>query len=375
MTRGAGLPIMTKKQLRNKAISYLKSLGSTDEEKKKINTKLTNICGKTGQYNVPDQLFQKRTHRKNRALISWKTVKKNKLILQQLETFSGGLVVEFINEDFFETDNDPKSLFNLLKGRLGSDEVVSSIITIRNEDGGSSSQTSRDAFEKLKQKFPDYQNHFIKRRPNIVNPGIGNDKWEGFIYYSIKGGQQDTIISHISAPFPQLFNPACDYANENICLDIDLVLAYFAMFSVDKKLDSSEKLQHESLLNDIKRELKNSEYDGGNLLDYCDNHPCLLLGRGKLVDPIQLEEINIGDFAIDNKEDLRNLDFTHDEAVNKGRYYFDTKKKCVLTPARPNNIFWSRHLSNMMQQNFSLSEYFKHEEEIVEKRKARLKKG
>jgi hypothetical protein len=66
------------------------------------------------------------------------------------------------------------------------------------------------------------------------------------------------------------------------------------------------------------------------------------------------------------------LDFTHDEAVNKEKFYFDNSKKCILTPTRPNNIFWSKHLSNMMQQNFSLDEYFKHQEEIVAKRKAKL---
>ncbi len=365
-------PELTKKQLRNVAINYLRNFGSTEEEKTKINTKLKNICGKTGQYNVPDQLFQKRTHRKNRVLISWKTVKKNNLTLQQLETFSGGVVVEFINEDFFHNDDDSQSLFNVLKGRLGSDEIVSSIISIRNEDGGSSSQISRNAFEKLKVEVPDYEDNFIKRKPDVVSSGIGNDKWEGYIYYSIKGGQQDIILSHSDAPFPQLFNPACEFANEDICLDIDLVLAYFAIFSIDKNLDNFDKKEHDTLLNNIKQELKNSEYDGGNLLDHCINHPCLLLEKGKLFDPIQVEEIKILDFSIDNKEDSCNLDFTHDEAVNKDNYYFDNKKNCILTPARPNNIFWSRHLSNMMQQNFSLDEYFKHEEKIVKKRKEKL---
>ena len=93
---------------------------------------------------------------------------------------------------------------------------------------------------------------------------------------------------------------------------------------------------------------------------------------GQLTDPIQVEPIHIDDFAIDNKEDSRNLDFTHDEAVNKGKYYWDEAKQCVLSPARPTNVFWSKHLSNMMQQNFSLSEYFEHEEEIIARRRQLL---
>ena len=38
---------------------------------------------------MPDELFQKRTSRKNRVLISWKTVKNNNLTVEQLETLLG----------------------------------------------------------------------------------------------------------------------------------------------------------------------------------------------------------------------------------------------------------------------------------------------
>ena len=90
--------------------------------------------------------------------------------------------------------------------------------------------------------------------------------------------------------------------------------------------------------------------------------------RGQLTDPIQVEPIKIMDFAIDNKEDPRNLDFTHDEAVNLGLFYWDEEKQVILSPAGPTNVFWSKHLSNMMQQNFSLAGYFQHEKEISERR-------
>lgn len=360
---------MTKSQLRNRTINFINHFGIND----KIRTKLVNICGKTGRYNVPNQLFQKRTSRKNRALISWKTVNKNKLTLEQLETFSGGVVVEFINDDYFQTDECRNSLFNVLKSRLGSDEVVSSMISIRNEDGSSSSQTARKAFIKLERNFPDWKNHLIKRKENVPNPvNIGNKKWEGYIYVYIAGGQQDVIKSHSNDEL--LFNPACEFANEEICLDIDLVLLFFAMHSINKEsLNNEQKDEFALLFKYIFNELKNSKYDSGNLLDYCLNHPCLALEKGKLFDPIQFEQINIIDFSVDNKEDLRDIDLAHDEAINKEKFYFDNNKKCILTPARPNNIFWSKHLSNMMQQNFSLSEYFKHQEEIVAKRKAKLK--
>ena len=45
------------------------------------------------------------------------------------------------------------------------------------------------------------------------------------------------------------------------------------------------------------------------------------------------------------------------EAVNKEKFYWDNKRKTVLSPARPTNLFWSYHLSNMMQQNYNLDEH------------------
>ena len=50
---------MDKSAVRRAAFSFL---GNMNE---KIRTKFSNICGKTGQYDVPGELFQKRTSRKS----------------------------------------------------------------------------------------------------------------------------------------------------------------------------------------------------------------------------------------------------------------------------------------------------------------------
>ncbi len=377
---------MDKYKLCRKAINFL---GSFD---KKIRTKFDNVCGKTGQYNVPEKLFQKRTSRKNRVLISWKTVKNNNLTIEQLESFTGGVAVEFVNEDFFEEGNQANPVFIELKNRLGSNERVSSIITIRSESGSSSSFVQRLAFEKLVNNTTvnyngqtvvinksNYKEYGIKRietgGTRIKSVGIGNDKWTGFLFVSIKGGQQDVIESH-SKSYP-IFNPACEFADNSVSCDLNLVMAYFAFISIDKSTLSPDRLRsYEDIISQLVETLKALEYDNesysGNLYNYCINHPSVKMISGKLYDPVQVEEIHIQDFAIDNKEDPRNLDFTHNEAVNKDKYYWDNINKCILSPARPTNVFWSKHLSNMMQQNFSLDEYFKHEEEILKRRKLLL---
>lgn len=369
---------MNKTLLRNKVFNFL---GSFDP---KILTKFRNISGKTRAYNVPLELYQKRTNRKNRVLISWKTVKANDLTIEQLNTFVGGVVVEFVNEDYFEPNNQNDPLFIELKNRLGSDENVSSIISIRSESGSSSSFVQRQAFQQLinntvvrykDQKVcitaDNYLNYAIKQEQK---GGMGNDKWSGFLFISIKGGQQDVIISH---KIPQtFFNPACEYANRSVSTDIDLVLSYFAMLSIDIEMYPEKSDRYHYLINALRATLKEIKYNNpsytGDLLEYCENHPSVRMVPGKLYDPIQVVPIHIKDFAIDNKEDERNLDLTHDEAVNKDKYYWDTINNCILSSARPTNVFWSRHLSNMMQQNFTLEEFFAYEEDIVRRRKELL---
>ena len=370
-----------KRTIKNRAFNFLSTFGSN------ISAKFNNISGKTGQYNVPDELFQKRTSRKNRVLISWKVVKKNGFTIKQLESFSGGVAVEFVNEDYFLPENQSDPLFIELKNRIGSDQLVSSIITIRSESGSSSSAIQRRWFEALLNNTQvnykgktiyinksNYQDYAIKQ---IASGGTGNEKWNGFLYVSIRGGQQDTVQTHEDLSLT-IFNPACEFANESISLDLDLVMSFFALMSINKdNLTKESRDECQKIQTKIKEVLISAEYESeaytGNLYDYCINHPSLKMVEGKLFDPIQVEPINIEDFDIKNKEDSRNLDFTHDEAVNFDRFYWDTKQKCILSPARPSNVFWSKHLSNMMQQNYSLEGYFAHEEEILKRRKALLR--
>ena len=217
-----------------------------------------------------------------------------------------------------------------------------------------------------------YKNYGIRQH---TSGGSGNDKWDGFLFVSIKGGQQDIVESHLEDQ--TIFNPACEFANADVSCDLDLVMAFFALLSIDSnRLSPDDMAKLQFLKNEFYTTLTSIRYDNlsysGNLLDYCVNHPSAKLVPGKLYDPIQVEEICIDDFAVDNKEDNRNLDFTHNEAVNKDVYYWDNEKKCILSAARPTNVFWSKHLSNMMQQNFTLDEYFRHEEEIISRRKALL---
>lgn len=376
---------MDKNKIRLESRKFLENFGNN------IHAKFSNICAKTGQYNVPSELFQKRTPRSNRVLIEWKVVNDNELSLEQLETFSGGVVVEFLNNDFFDENNFSNPLFHELKNRLGSDETVSSIISIHSEAGSSSSEIQRKSFAKLINNTEvsykgvkilitkeNYQNFAIKQiKDGAKGIGIGNEWWSGFLFISIKGGQQDTIETHHDKELT-LFNPACEFATKEVCIDLDLVMTYFAFLSIRKELlDEYDSISFDTLFSQLKDSLRSSFYDSpaysGNLLEYCENHPSVKMIRGVLTDPIQLRRIDISQFDISERT-ADSIDFTHEEAVIYQRYYWDNIKKCVLSPARPTNVFWSYHLSNMMQQDYSLEDYFKYEEERFNARQRLLRK-
>lgn len=373
---------MDKNVVRKKAINFLSEFGNN------IKTKLYNICAKTGQYDVPSELFQKRTPRSNRVLITWKAVKNNNLTLEQLNAFEGGVVVEFLNNDFFSEENKNNDVFLALINKIGSNENISSIISIRSEGGSSSSNIQREAFAKLINNTniiyngsvvtinsSNYTEYKIKQ---LKSGGTGNEKWSGFLFVSIRGGQQDTIETHHGEELT-LFNPACEYASKKIRIDLDLVTCYFIMKSIDiNDLDSTKNNTYNIILKELEEVLKLCKYNHigfvGNLYDYCINHPSLRMIPNQLTDPIQLKKINIDCFNNENRVQ-DSVDFTHNEAVNFEKYYWDSEQKTILSPARPSNIFWSYHLSNMMQQDFTLDQYFDYEKSRYESRQKLLNKN
>lgn len=349
---------------------------------KKISTKFGNLNGKTSKYNVPEKLFQNRTSRQNRVLISWKTILNNNITIEQLSNFKGGVCVEFVNFDFITNHymNDERYIY--LADVLGGDDMISSIITFRTEDGDSGGTNARKSYNKFKELIDtdrlDLTLVPIKRKSlseieKILGkklskiPGKGpNSFWSGNYYMSIKGGEQNSFESHSKLDNQLLFNPAIDYANEQTCLDLDITMSYFCLHCYDLiNYISKEKI--DILKNSCEVYLKTRNYDEGNLIHYCKNHPSLKLGNGDLIDAIQLNKISIEDFKT-SKEETSSV-ICHNEAANKDKFYFDSVNNFLVTPARPTNLFWSTHLSNMMQQNFNLNEYYEKENERVEKRK------
>jgi len=355
-------------ELRSKIWKFWKSIDV------KLLEKFKNINGKTGRYDVPNELFQKRTSRTNRVLFRWKLIKENEINLQHLNSFFGGVCVELVNDDYFNKSNEP--ILKSLKKIVGGNGLISSMISLRNEDGTSNSTLQRNLFKDYKieknKGFP-----IIKRNQDakVKFSGKGeNNVWQGKIYYSIRGGEQDTFESHPSDKLhPMLFNPALEYANERVCFDIDMTMSYFALHCNDIDKDKNEinslKSEIEIYLNDrvyFETKLKNNNTIKINLLDYCKNHYSLKWGKGFLIDPIQMVKMSIDDFKTSNTRNSSVV--SHNESADKAIFYYDSKQEFILSPARPTNLFWSKHHSNMMQQDYNLEDYFAAEKDRYKKR-------
>lgn len=357
-------------------------------------TKLSNVNGKVDSHYVPYNIFTKRTKRANRVLIPWQDIVKNNLSIQNLQTFFEGVTVEFLNDDFFNpktNDTALLSLYNFLKSeRIGSDEHISAIISFHSE-GTSCTQKERDNYNKFidntKIKYKNkeiiitknnIQNYYLK---SINHCNTSNKYWTGFIFIDISGGKQDSIKSHIEKT-ETIFNPACEYANEHICNDIDLTMGYYVLNSIQNSdiILYSMRYNKEyndliSMKNKLKKEIeeifKQRKYSNklfkGSLYDFIKQTLPLNIEKGKLFDPIQLKEIYISNFS-ENELYKNTIDVAHNIPVSRREFYWDSEQKCILSSATPTNLFWSFHLSNMMQQELSLEEYFKYEKDKYLKR-------
>lgn len=352
-----------------KIIQSLNSFWNSFDDKL-IVEKFKNIRGKTAQYDVPTELWQKRTSVSNRVLLRWKLIKQNKITLEQLKTFYGGVCVDFVNDDFINPQNKNDKLFQYLKSKLGGNDMISSMISIRNEDGSSSSQFLRDTYQTIVNTIGENNLKPIERNSAIPYSGYGkNDVWKGNFYYSIRGGQQNSIESH-KINSPQLFNPAISYANELVANDLYIVLSYFALFA--EGMPPSEYQKIKELKKMCESYLKNRNYYDGNLLSYCTKHPSLSYNKGVLMDAIQIKPIRIEFFGNCGTSDRCVI--CHNQAATKNVITYDKSNGFLLSSSNPMNMFWSTHLSNMLQQDYTLKEYYDEEDKRVVKRKKLLKR-
>lgn len=336
---------------------------------KGLNEKFININGKTARNDVPKELYTDRTPRTNRVLLAWKVIKDNPALqsIANLNLFKSGICVEFRNREFNEVETHFHTLKEELQKRLGSDENVSSIWTIRDDqdtEGGILKDMLIENNYLLLKRFNSSKIKRVQQKGNKYHH-IGNHNWKGKYFYSIKTGfnKRKQMTSH-KMNKPSLFNPANEYANDSVCNHIYFVLTYFALHCYDIftfiKNDVNLFNSIVYLRIQLRSKLSSISYCGNNLLDYCNNEYFLSPDSCDsivLIDPISTQNISIQNFGL-AAERNRSIELCHFEPASNNRFENCTTHG-ILSPARPDNLFWGFRESNLFQQTYTLEEYFK----------------
>jgi hypothetical protein len=347
---------------------------------KNIQTKLKNI-NKAGQCDV---CTTKRVSQNSRILLPYYIIRKSGLTLDQLKTYTNGVVIEVPFREYERirkssvgdiTSNDEldEYIINNIGGETSN--PVAAIVTIGKEGGYSGSSVQREDLVRLK-------NEIVVRgwEPVAYNPektmkgkkNKGNANWSGHYYYKISGGSQQSFKSHPNKEL-QIFTTHKGFmSTDKIIVDVmtSLVWQILHIFDIDKFIPREDALKYKQTLEDY---LKNITYLGKSC--YESMKKLENIRDGKLISPITQKEISINAFdkeTVDGGYKDEIVDISHDDAVNKNNIRFCPENNVMLSDYFPGNLFWDTHLGNMQQQSFTVKEYWAEMEQRNTKRNSWL---
>ena len=328
---------------------------------KNIRTKLKNI-NKAG---ICDVCPTKRVSQNSRISLPYYIIRKSGLTLDQLKTYTSGLVIELPFREYerisrINSNNDELDAYIITNIGGETTNPVVAIVTIRKENGYSGSSVQREDLVRLK-------NEIVVRgwEPVAYNPektikgkkNKGNANWSGHYYYKISGGSQQSFKSHPNKE-PQIFTTHKGFmTTEKIITDVmaSLVWQMLHTFDIEKCIPGEDALKYKQILEDY---LKNTTYLGKSC--YESMKKLENIRDGKLISPITQKEISINAFdkeTVDGGKD-EIVDISHDDAVNKNNIRFCPENNVMLSDYFPGNLFWDTHLGNMQQQSFTVKEYW-----------------
>jgi hypothetical protein len=343
---------------------------------KNIRTKLKNI-NKAG---ICDVCPTKRVSQNSRILLPYYIIRKSGLTLNQLKTYTSGVVIELPFREYerissINSNNDELDAYIVTNIGGETTNPVVAIVTIRKENGYSGSSVQREDLVRLK-------NEIVVRgwEPVAYNPektmkgkkNKGNANWSGHYYYKISGGSQQSFKSHPNKEL-QIFTTHKGFmSTDKIIVDVmtSLVWQILHIFDIDKFIPREDALKYKQTLEDY---LKNITYLGKSC--YESMKKLENIRDGKLISPITQKEISINAFdkeTVDGGYKDEIVDISHDDAVNKNNIRFCPENNVMLSDYFPGNLFWDTHLGNMQQQSFTVKEYWAEMEQRNTKRNSWL---
>ena len=328
-----------------------------------ITEKIKNNNGKCGTKSI---LSTARTTCSGRCIIPYKVVMKNNSNDEKkLRTIEEGCVVNLINEDYFSVKENDDEFSKYLIEEIGGDKVVSSMVSAMSVNGDSGSSHASKYFKLLEPEIEKYSWYPLRRKPEYVNDKgkyetevtSGNDKLCGHYYVDISGGNNKNKKDKDNKKEHQCFIEYFDYANKEVALHIKIIMIYYLLHchDIETYLKASDV---DEMKNVFENFLKGINYDDGCLYESPLIRKCLKIKNGKkiLICPLTDSKISIRQFEINDDKHLDSIQVCHQEAVSKGKIYFDNTRSYIITARRPQNLFWGTKRGNMQQQELTIDE-------------------
>lgn len=258
----------------------------------------------------------------------WEKEYGDQTIQKLKERYTNGLIIIFENNDYFK-DSDSK-FYVELKERLGSNNLVSSIIGI--ED-----------FDSFKTYFSEIKNMKLTPLKKLRKVNSGNDVWEGEYYVNVRGGRQKSIV--IPAKRVDLVNYDYDFCPEDELEKTINFLTYLMTFSINGEtafISEESKNQFDQVIINI--DFENTIANPKNL-----KKKGILNSDNELICQLCLGTLNIKNFFDSGEATLNEVEIMHLIPLKANLDSLDLKHTVE-------NICWGHKICNRLQGEDSLAD-------------------
>ena len=246
-------------------------------------------------------------------------------------THKNGIIIVLLNNDIFDIINNPNEINRYIFNKIGSNEIISSIILIKNVDSGKATKEINNLIEDFNIIKEEYKYIPIRK---LSENNCGNDKWTGHYLINIKGGNNKNKDNNSV----QLANNINNYCCEFNC-DMNTYKLIYDLF----KIRDSEKLlknRDKEIINKF-----NKYYE-----ELCFKHNIEINKEDCLICPISIKEIKY--------EDIDEIQICHLTPIS--RYQLEVDEKYgIISSQHYKNLAWGFKQANMFQYNYTLEDTHK----------------
>jgi hypothetical protein len=274
--------------------------------------------------------------------------KKNPMDPKAIErAFPNGLVIVLRNNDYFNIKDSTDPIHKLLVSRIGSNELLSAVVLIENEDSGKIKWG--DLVKKVREflGWKPLSKVNAQMKHTSTKDKTSNSYWNGHYAINLSGGTHTATKEGLIA----LANPIYDYASEYDSESIELQLMYTMLHC-----ENAENLLVDPAKFAEVREKYRIECEKRSLADWTkfgDANP--INKSGKLQCCIFRSKITADQFLGTCEDPDDAIQYCHISSKNEDDVTISLDGR-VSTVFRPYNIAWGVKRANIAQQKMSIAQ-------------------